>query len=57
MISRAVLIVLLVGNVIVLLGQVWPDGAPAFAREVNVAVLVANLLAFSFQLGKRPKPA
>lgn len=38
------LIVLLVLNAIVLLGQLWPAGAPPFARAVNIVFLAANLL-------------
>lgn len=58
MLSRAVLIVLIVGNALVLLGQLWPEGVPSFARQVNIAILVANVLVFGFQLGKlRPKKA
>lgn len=35
--------VLVVLNGVVLLGQLWPEGAPPFARAVNIAFLVANL--------------
>ena len=41
---RGLLILLLVLNAIVLLGQLWPEGAPPFARAVNIAFLVANLV-------------
>lgn len=41
---RGVVILLLVLNAIVLLGQLWPAGAPPFARVVNIIFLVANLL-------------
>ena len=47
---KLVLVVLLVLNVVVLAGQVWPEGAPPFARTVNVAFLVASLLYFAVQL-------
>lgn len=33
-------------NCIVLLGQVWPEGAPPFARIVNIATLLLNLVLF-----------
>lgn len=38
---KALIIVLLVLNAIVLLGQLWPEGAPPFARWVNIAFLIA----------------
>lgn len=40
---RAALWLLVLLNTIVLLGQIWPAGAPPFARMVNIAFLVANL--------------
>ena len=42
----AVLIVLLVLNCIVLLGQLWPEGAPPFARAVNILFLLLSLVYF-----------
>ena len=30
-------------NVVVLAGQIWPEGAPPFAKTVNVVFLVASL--------------
>ena len=51
---RPLVAVLLVVNVVVLLGQVWPEGAPPFARTVNIAFLVASLLVFLLML-RRPK--
>ena len=50
---RALLIVLLILNVVVLLGQVWPEGAPPFARAVNIAFLSGSLIYFLSQLKKR----
>lgn len=38
--------VLVVLNLIVLLGQIWPDGAPPFARGVNIIFLVLSLISF-----------
>ncbi len=55
--SRALLLLLLVLNVVVLLGQVWPAGAPPFARVVNIAFLVLSLAYFLDALrraGRRP---
>lgn len=47
MIPRPILVVLLVVNAVVLLGQIWPEGAPPFARTVNIAFLIASLLVFA----------
>lgn len=44
--KKTILIVLLVLNSIVLLGQLWPEGAPQFARTVNIIFLIASLLYF-----------
>lgn len=51
---RPLLIVLLLLNAVVLLGQIWPEGAPPFARSVNIAFLVATLLVFALALRRRP---
>ena len=40
---RMLLVALLVLNAIVLLGQLWPEGAPPFARTVNILFLAASL--------------
>lgn len=44
--NKAFLIVLLVLNFVVLLGQVWPEGAPPFARIVNIIFLVLSFVYF-----------
>ena len=44
--SRVFVIVLIVLNCIVLLGQLWPEGAPPFARAVNILFLVLALVYF-----------
>jgi len=44
--NRILLVVLLVLNAVVLLGQLWPAGAPPFARLVNIIFLTASLLYF-----------
>ena len=44
--SRLFLIILIVLNCIVLLGQLWPEGAPPFARVVNILFLVLALVYF-----------
>lgn len=50
---RAVFVVLLLLNVVVLLGQIWPEGAPPFARVVNIVFLCATLLLFASLLRSR----
>ena len=49
-ISRLVLLVLLILNAIVLLGQLWPAGAPPFARTVNIVFLSASLCYYALAL-------
>jgi hypothetical protein len=44
--KKTTLIVLIVLNAIVLLGQIWPEGAPPFARIVNIIFLVATIVYF-----------
>lgn len=51
--SRPILVALLIVNVIVLVGQLWPEGAPPFARAVNIAFLVASFLVFACLLRRR----
>ena len=46
MLPRPICVLLLVVNVVVLLGQLWPEGAPPFARAVNIGFLCASLAAF-----------
>ncbi|MBX7052764.1 MAG: hypothetical protein K1X54_12060 [Flavobacteriales bacterium] len=51
--KRAIIIVLAVLNSIVLLGQLWPEGAPPFARTVNILTLILNLFFMLSMLIKR----
>lgn len=44
--NKAVLVILLTLNFVVLLGQVWPQGAPPFARTVNIIFLVLSFVYF-----------
>ena len=50
---RRLLAVLLLVNAMVLLGQLWPEGAPPFARLVNVGFLVASAGYFAGRLAGR----
>jgi len=55
MLPRPLLVVLLILNTIVLLGQIWPEGAPPFARTVNIAFLIASMATLAVLLrGHRP---
>lgn len=40
---RTLLVILVCLNAVVLLGQLWPEGAPPFARIVNIVFLLAVL--------------
>lgn len=40
--NRSILLILLILNLIVLMGQLWPEGAPPFARAVNIGFLVCS---------------
>ncbi|MBI3097321.1 MAG: hypothetical protein HYY93_03615 [Planctomycetes bacterium] len=44
--SRNALRLLIVLNIVVLLGQIWPEGAPPFARAVNIVFLASSLVWF-----------
>lgn len=50
--KKTLLILLLILNVVVLLGQIWPEGAPPFARTVNIIFLSLSLLYFASSLRK-----
>jgi len=51
---RPPLIVLLLVNLIVLLGQIWPEGAPPFARSVHIGFLICTLALLVYLLfGKK----
>ncbi|HEX5869453.1 MAG TPA: hypothetical protein VFY65_03495 [Longimicrobium sp.] len=52
-IPRPLLLVLIVLNAVVLLGQLWPAGAPPFARTVNILFLVLSLGVFCMLLTRR----
>lgn len=53
MTNKSVIIVLIILNVIVLLGQLWPAGAPPFASVVNILFLVLSLLFFVVSLREK----
>jgi hypothetical protein len=43
---KIIVITLFILNSIVLLGQLWPEGAPPFARIVNIIFLIGSLIYF-----------
>ncbi len=49
-INKAFLILLLVLNIVVLTGQIWPEDAPPFARIVNILFLSLSLIYFAYSL-------
>lgn len=51
--KRIILIVLIVFNIMVLSGQIWPEGAPPFAKIVNISTLVLNLIFLGYNLLKK----
>jgi len=50
--KKAITIILILLNAMVLLGQIWPEGAPPFARSVNIVFLIGSLLFFVSSLKK-----
>jgi hypothetical protein len=53
--KKALLIVLVLMNMMVLSGQLWPEGAPPFAKTVNIVFLVSSLVYFSVLLLRKGK--
>lgn len=51
--KRSLLIVLMVLNAVVLLGQIYPEGAPPFARTVNIIFLALSLFYFVSAIRKK----
>lgn len=51
--KKALLIVLVLLNTVVLLGQIWPEGAPPFAPIVTLVFLSASLIYFAFTLFRK----
>lgn len=50
--SKIILIVIIVLNAMVLMGEVWPEGKPPFARVVNIVTLSIDLVFFFYQFRK-----
>ncbi|MBK9190695.1 MAG: hypothetical protein IPM77_03835 [Crocinitomicaceae bacterium] len=52
-IKKAGLVILILLNAMVLLGQIWPEGMPSFAKTVNIVFLVCSLLFFIYHLTRK----
>lgn len=48
--KKVILIALVLLNLMVLLGQLWPEGAPPFANTVHVVFLLSSLVFFVISL-------
>ncbi|UTW61290.1 hypothetical protein KFE98_14880 [bacterium SCSIO 12741] len=51
--KKAAIILLIILNIMVLLGQIWPEGAPPFARTVNILFLIGSLTFFGTSLFRK----
>jgi hypothetical protein len=51
----AFLVLLVLTNIMVLLGQIWPEGVPPFAKTVNISFLCMTLAYFLFLLVRSKK--
>ena len=51
--KKTLLTILIVLNAIVILGQIWPEGAPPFAGKVNLIFLFLNLLFLVYLILKK----
>jgi len=45
--------ILIILNIVVLAGQIWPAWAPPFARTVNLVFLTATLVYFLLKASKK----
>lgn len=50
---KIILIILILLNIVVLLGQLYPAGAPPFAKTVNLVFLTSSLLYFISRVFKK----
>ena len=51
--KKAILIILIILNSVVLMGQVYPEGVPPFARIVNIVFLILSLIYFLAQIKQK----
>jgi hypothetical protein len=50
---KTLLVLLIILNSVVLMGQIYPEGVPPFARIVNIVFLVSSLLFFFSVLNQK----
>lgn len=50
--GKLTLTILIILNSVVLLGQLWPAGAPPFSRTVNIIFLICSLVYFTYNIAK-----
>lgn len=53
--NKTLLIILIILNSIVLLGQIYPEGAPPFARIVNIIFMISSLIFFISMIKQKKK--
>lgn len=51
--NKFFLALLILLNVMVLTGQLWPEGAPPFARTVNIIFLLLSLVYFVYTISRK----
>jgi uncharacterized membrane protein YczE len=53
--EKGILFVLILLNTMVLMGQIWPEGAPPFAGTVNIIFLSGSFLYFAVKISMKQK--
>lgn len=53
--KKGILAVLILLNIVVLMGQLWPEGAPPFANAVNIIFLASSLVFFVWLIAEKKK--
>jgi len=48
--KKTILIILILLNTVVLMGQIYPEGAPPFAGIVNIVFLIFSLVYFVLEV-------
>ncbi|MGV3697381.1 hypothetical protein [Flavobacterium sp.] len=54
--KKPFLILLVILNFMVLMGQLWPEFAPPFASVVNILFLIFSLLFFIGEIVRKQRP-
>ena len=53
--EKGILFVLIILNTMVLMGQIWPEGAPPFANTINIIFLAASFVYFAVRISIKKK--